>query len=200
MEITWLTDEDGEEFVFENEWDIAIPVDLLLDGERLRITCFPCTENAVREWYERGWSDVFSESALRALTEVIIPILEEHHYVPEPKRHRWGYLMRCETPQKTVAPSNIVHLSSEDEKRNLTSYDIEASLAEGCVGFGALEDGRIVSLAMTHSSPEESAEIGVETVKAYRGKGYASHCLSALTVVRKTAVFRMESRTVEENR
>ena len=64
METVWILDGDGEEFVFENEWDIAIPVDLLLDGDRLRITCFPCVEQEVRAWFDRFCADVFSEKAL----------------------------------------------------------------------------------------------------------------------------------------
>lgn len=199
MEAVWLTDEEGEEFVFENEWDIAIPVDLLLDGDRLRITCFPCAVSAVRGWYDRGWEDVFSKPALRALTDALIPILEERNYVPEPKRLRWGYLMRCEVGKAKSIPPHVVRLSAEDEDRNLTGYDFEASLAEGCIGFGALENGKIVSVAMTHSEPEERAEIGVETVKAYRGKGYASACLAALTSELRNLGCTSEYRCFEDN-
>ena len=180
MEAIWFVDEDGEEFVLENEWDIAIPVDLLLDGERLRITCFPLVEPQVRAWFERHGADAFSERSLRALTGAIIPLMREKHYVPEPRRHRWGYLMRRERGAVSEL-SCIGMLSSEDEERNLTGYDIEASLDEGCVGFGAEEDGKIVAVAMTHAEPDGTAEIGVETVKAFRGKGYASGCLCALS-------------------
>ena len=180
METVWILDGDGEEFVFENEWDIAIPVDLLLDGDRLRITCFPCVEQEVRAWFDRFCADVFSEKALRALTGALIPVMKEKHYAPEPRRHRWGYLMRREKAVVEDAP-HIKLLSPEDEERNLTGYDIEASLDEGCIGFGAEEGGKIVALAMTHSEPDDTAEIGVETVKGYRGKGYASACLCALS-------------------
>ena len=180
METVWHLDEDGEEFVFENEWDIAIPVDLLLDGNRLRITCFPCVESLVRGWFDRYGKDVFSDTALRSLTASLIPEMRKRQYVPEPKRHRWGYLLR-QTKAVVTQLSCVKRLLPEDEVRNLTGYDIEASLEEGCIGFGAEEDGKIVAVAMTHAAPDATAEIGVETVKAYRGKGYASACLTALS-------------------
>lgn len=180
METVWIADSDGEEFVFDNEWDIAIPVDLLLDGDRLRISYFPCVEREVRGWFDRFGADAFSEKALRALTGALIPVMKAKHYTPEPRRHRWGYLMRRAQAVTVNAPC-IKRLSPEDEARNLTGYDIEASLEEGCVGFGAEEGGKIVAIAMTHAAPDGTAEIGVETVRAYRGRGYASGCLCAIS-------------------
>ena len=183
--IIYNPDFDGEEFVFENEWDTAIPVNFrIIDGE-VTVSYFPRIESKIKTWATEHEADLFSDSALQALWSLLKDDIAEWGYEEEPHRERWGHILRTNKAhlQSNCILDSTVRMRAEDEDRNDTSYDIEMSLSDGCAAFGTVCEGRITSIAVTHNDFEDAdiVEIGVETCKGMRGKGMASSNLAALS-------------------
>ena len=176
----FLSEREDEEFVLQNEWDVAIPVSYsVVDGE-CTISCYPSVEREVHDFYEAHKDDLFSDAALADLWNRIDFFFEKHGYEADRFRDRWGYVFRGTAKDSTVARI----LNASDENINETSYDIEASVEDGRLAFGVEENGRIVSVAVTHTPIEDGlaiAEVGVETVPKSRKKGYATAALCALS-------------------
>ena len=184
--VRFIADGEGRDFVFENDWDTCIPVSFedTPDGA-LAVTCFPELTELLRPHFERCADDPFSAEALRALWAMLAPFLSEWGYADDRFRDRWGYLLRL-TPDRPVAlppDARIRRLCGADEDNNRTTFDLESSADVGLVAFGAEEEGKIVSLAITHTPPEDSdlVEVGVETIPSARKKGLASASLAALS-------------------
>lgn len=73
------------------------------------------------------------------------------------------------------------------------------------LAVGYLENGEVVSVAVTHTAPDETepggtVEIGVETIPAARGRGYALDCLRAVTGILLSRGLVPEYRSVRSNR
>ncbi len=174
-------DEDGEQFVFENDWDTVIPVSFETIGGESEITVFPSVARAVEDALRPHFDDLYSDEALSSLFAALLPYMETWGYADDRFRDRWGYVLRGGAP--TADFSHAGRLTPEDESRNDTTYDIRESLLDGRWVYGVLEKGRVVSLAVTHTPVTEETrrvEVGVETVPASRGKGYAKESLAAL--------------------
>lgn len=174
------SEREDEDFVLQNEWDVAIPVSFsVIDGE-CRISCYPSVEQEVREFYKAHKEDLFSDAALSELWARLDFFFEAHGYEADRFRDRWGYVFRGIAKDSFLAR----RLSACDEDINETTYDIEATVDDGREAFGVEQDGKIVSLAVTHIPIEEGisiAEVGVETAPQYRKKGYATASLAALS-------------------
>lgn len=65
---------------------------------------------------------------------------------------------------------------------NLTSFELELQAASDLPAYVAVEGGKIVSAAVALPSDDdgETAEVGVETAEGFRGRGFATACVSAL--------------------
>lgn len=174
------SEREDEAFVIENEWDVAIPVSFsVIDGE-CRISCYPSVEQEVRDFYEQYKDDLFSDTALADLWGRIDFFFKKHGYGSDRFRDRWGYVFRGTAEDSTLAR----RLSAADEDINETTYDIEASVEDGRLAFGVLENGKVVSVAVTHTPIEDGlalSEVGVETVPSSRKRGYAAASLRALS-------------------
>lgn len=181
-----LLDRDGEEFVFENGWDTAIPFAFTHTADGTTVTVFPKIEPIGEEFLSRFGEDPTSDAALAWLFSAMAPYWKEWGYADDRFRDRWGYILRRSDAEKPIENNVMspVLLKSVDEDRNDTTYDLEATCDAGCLAYGIVEDGRVVSLAVTHDPIGEddagAAEVGVETVPRARRKGYASACLRAL--------------------
>ena len=181
-----ITDEEGAAFVFENEWDTAIPfsfTDTPEDG--LVITVFPEVRPVAEEFLARFAARPTSAAAFSFLFAELSPYMSKWGYQDDRFRDRWGYILRCDTPPAPVENAGNLStfvLKEVDEKRNRTTYDLRETCRAGCVGYGIAENGKIVSLAVTHDAPPDTGtvEVGVETIPAARHRGYASACLRAL--------------------
>lgn len=61
------------------------------------------------------------------------------------------------------------------DRRSLAGFpELVTDLEIGRPGFAVIRDGRAVAVAFTARSGEDGAEAGVETLPAYRGRGYAT--------------------------
>lgn len=177
---------EEEDFVFENEWDTAIPVSFTFTpGEGTVLTAFPQVEKEARAFLEKYDEEPTSDEALSFLFAQLAPHMARWGYQDDRFRDRWGYILRADA-SSVIPPASplAVRLTEADEKGNETTYDLEATCKAGCLAYGIKAAGRVVSLAVTHEPPADCAgivEVGVETAPAARGNGYATACLAALT-------------------
>lgn len=176
---------EEESFVFENEWDTAIPVSFTyIPGEGTVLTAFPQVEKEARAFLEKYGEEPTSDEALSFLFAQLAPHMARWGYRDDRFRDRWGYILRADASSEILPASSLAaRLTAEDEEGNDTTYDLEATCEAGCLAYGIKVEGRVVSLAVTHEPPEdcgELVEVGVETAPAVRGKGYATACLVAL--------------------
>ena len=180
-----MPDAEGEEFVLENEWDVAVPVNFETVDGRLRVSYFPSVEHKITAWLSAHKSDPFSLDALAALWHALAPDAKKHGYRAERGRERWGYILQAlpDGLNTSCIQDSTRRLSAADEDFNKTSYDIEMTVEDGRIACGTEVNGKIVSVAVTHFEPQagKAAEVGVETCKGFRGNGYATSNLVALT-------------------
>ncbi len=192
-------DDGGEEFVFENEWDTAVPITVRKkddgDGE-IYIEVFPTYEAEAREFEARFSGDPFSPEALCFIWERIGAPMEARGYRDEKKfRHRWyyNYVLKShsEVNAGAILPGTL-RLTKKlvRGKRNLTTFDLDRYIDEEISTFVLVENGDIVSIAAENiacsgdfdDDPdcEGTTEIGVETAVGHRRRGCAASCAAAL--------------------
>ena len=182
----FVSDEEGRDFVFENEWDTCIPVSFETDAQGgLVVTCFPELTDLLVPHFARFRRDPFSQEALAALWELLAPFMRRWGYTDDRFRDRWGYILRL-SPGMSVLPSDgsSRRLTQADETGNQTTFDLDTSLEEGLLAYGTEEAGRILSVAITHAPvPDEPSvtEVGVETIPSARRRGFAAANLAALS-------------------
>lgn len=177
-----IPDGEGEAFVLENGWDVAIPISFLMINGELSVSYYPSCEAATRTFFEKHASDPFSAGALDDLFALFRPFFERNGYKDDRFRDRWGYIYRG-TGDGNSGTGLAVPLTAEDECRNDTTYDLAASIEDGRLAYGVVDGGRVVSVAVTHKPIDgETAlvEIGVETVPRARKRGYAREAARAL--------------------
>lgn len=181
-------DRDGESFVFENDWDILIPVELSTTPETgLTVTVIPRFRSAGRRFLSLYADRPFSDEALGWLWDTIAPEGEAFGYLRNRFSTRHCRIFRFpegKSPREPLPGGRI--LTQEDAKRNRTTFDIGATIGDGRLCFGQVEGGEVVSIAATHGSPDEREEgdpleIALETIPAARRRGYAVSVLSGLT-------------------
>ncbi len=186
-----LLDGDGQDFVFENEWDIAIPISIeLLDGKEARVEVFPKIECIARELCKRFGDDLLSDAALEWLWDAVRPYAREWGYSDDKFRDRWGYIFRADDGTADAGEASLLY--GCDAPNNRTTLDIEYCLTEGHAAAVICERGEIVSAALTHEPIDELiecghglCEIGVETVPEHRGRGYAKSAVAKLSAFLK---------------
>ena len=181
-------DREGEEFVFANEWDILIPVELCETPEAgLTVTVIPRLKKLGREFVRKFADRPFSREALEWLRTGIAGVSADWGYPVGRHSVRHCRIFRFpegETPREPLPGGRV--LTEADEEINETTFDIAESVRDGRLCFGQEDGGRIASVAVTHASPDErerggTLEIGVETVPRARLRGYAASCLLGLT-------------------
>ncbi|MBO6020125.1 MAG: GNAT family N-acetyltransferase [Clostridia bacterium] len=181
-------DREGEEFVFSNDWDILIPVEIVNVPETgLTLSVIPRLR-AVGKRFLKLFSDrPFSDGAIAWLWNEIAPEGEAWGYLRTRYATRRCRIFRFPADAAPGAPLPGGRLlTAEDEKNNRTTFDLAETVADGRLCFGQIEGGRVVSVAVTHASPDErepggTLEIGVETIPEARRRGYAASSLAGLT-------------------
>lgn len=178
-----ILEEEEEAFVLQNAWDTAIPISFTYTATQGTVlTAFPQVEAVARAFLTTYGDDPTADDALAFLYTQLAAYREKWGYHDDRFRDRWGYILRT-YPGFAPGPhkGSPICLEAADEARNETSYDLSATCEAGCLGYGVAEGGKIVSLAVTHEAPATPlVEVGVETIPAARGRGYATACLCAL--------------------
>lgn len=196
-----IIDTDGEAFVRENAFDIAVPAHVEQNEGKTKIFAYPSVA-ALCEEYEQYFSeDLFSDAALDFLRDGCVPFCNELGYSEEKHPKNWGYnfIYREDAPQAEIACERIRRAGKYE---NLTTFDIAACLAYERVIYAVVEDGKIVSVAVTCEAPgkeDDLVEIGTETAVGYRQKGYAKAAVCALTAHLRERGYRVLYKCHHEN-
>ena len=90
----WIPDAEGEAFVLENDWEIAIPISFETVNGELSVSFYPSCEGEAKAFFEKHESDPFSEAALSDLYALFCPFFQKHGYKDDRFRDRWGYIFR----------------------------------------------------------------------------------------------------------
>lgn len=183
-------DREGEEFVFTNDWDILIPVEIEQTPEKgLVLTVIPRLKKLGREFLRKFANHPFSGEALEWLRTEIAGVSADWGYPVGRHSVRHCRIFRFPAGSEPLSPlSGGRPLTADDEARNRTTFDLAETVSDGRLCFGQIEGEEVVSVAVTHASPDEREpggllEIGVETIPAARRRGYAVSCLSGLTAL-----------------
>lgn len=178
-----ILDTEGEEFVLETGFDIAVPIHIEQFCGETKIFAYPCVETLCKEYESRFENDLFSDAALDFLRDGCKDFCKKNGYSEEKHPKNWGYNFLCS--ENTPLPDIPCERIRRDGKyKNLTTFDIAECLAYERVIFAMVKEGQIVSVAVTSEAPQKGAEwveIGTETAVGYRGKGYAKAAVRALS-------------------
>ncbi len=181
MEIQVIVRDETEEAL---SFGVLIPAEVRrrANGETF-VICYPEVEPEVRNAL-KIIQDPLSENGLRALCEACVPYAASHGTEPEAFDPCFYYrVYEMDVPQMPMMVSNaeLRPLGDEDfaNLRNVT--DFEPDFAEQRI-VGVIIEDTIVSVAAENPyAPAGTAELQTMTAEAYRGNGYATACVSALT-------------------
>lgn len=196
-----ILDTEGEEFVLENAFDIAVPVHVEQFQGETKIFAYPCVAELCTEYEKRYAEDLFCDEALDFLRAGCTTFCQTNGYSEEKHPKNWGYNFLCSenTPNEEISCERI---RRDGKYKNLTTFDIAQCLAYERVIFAIVNEGQIVSVAVTSEAPQKGAdwvEIGTETAVGYRGKGYAQATVRALSAFLTQKGYRVLYKCHHEN-
>lgn len=178
-----ILDREGEEFIRENLFDIAVPVHVEVFKGETKIFAYPFAENLCKEYEEKFTDDLFSDDALDFLRRGCENFRQELGYAEEKYPKNWGYNFIC---SDNVADANIKceRIRRDGKYKNLTTFNIAECLAYERVIYAVVNEGQIVSVAVSSeslSNAKDLIEIGTETAVGYRKNGYSTAAVKALS-------------------
>ena len=196
-----ILDTEGEEFVLETEFDIAVPVHVeQLHGET-KVFAYPCVASLCAEYEQRFAEDLFSDEALDFIRAGCEDFCRTHGYHEEKRPKNWGYNFLC--AENTVDEAfSCERIRRAGKYKNLTTFDIAECLAYERVIYAIVKDGQIVSVAVTCEAPQKGAEwveIGTETAVGHRGNGYSKAAVRALSAFLTQKGYRVLYKCHHEN-
>ena len=181
-----ILDEDGEALIRETQFDIAVPIHVEELYDETKIFAYPSAAPLCEAWQNRYADDLFSPDAVAFLRDGCADFCSALDYRADRHSAVVGYNFLSNGDVNTgFTPCERIR--REGKYENKTTFDIAACLAAERVLFAVLRDGAVVSLAATCEAPAARGdeggimEISVETAPAYRGSGYATAAVAALT-------------------
>lgn len=178
-----ILDNEGESFIRENLFDIAVPVHVEVMNGETKIFAYPFAKELCEEYEKQFADDLFSDEALDFLRAGCESFCKELGYTEEKHPKNWGFNFICDnnTASEDVACERI----RRDRKyKNLTTFNIAECIAYERVIYAVVKEGQIVSVAVTSESVKDAKdiiEIGTETAVGYRNNGYSSAAVRALS-------------------
>lgn len=190
-------DRGGEEFVFENEWDTAVPITVRKkDGGEVCVEVFPTYESEAEEFVRRFADDPFTDEAMDFIFEEIGTKMRNRGYEEDEngkfrRRFYYTYVIKSRDAvnRDAILPSTMpLTKKNIRRKKNKTTFDLPLYIDEEMTAFVTVKDGEIVSIASENRScsddfVDEGAdiiEIGTETYVDQRKNGYAASNCAAL--------------------
>ena len=178
-----IIDSDGEQFIRENLFDIAVPIHVEQNNGETKIFAYPFAAKLCEEYQQRFSDELFSDEALDFLRNGCKEFCNELGYKEEKHPKNWGYNFVC---SNITASDDISceRIRRDGKYKNLTTYNIAQCLAYERVIFAVVKDGQIVSVAVTGESvsqADEIIEIGTETAVGYRKNGYSVAAVRAIS-------------------
>ncbi len=178
-----IIDREGEEFVRETSFDLAVPVHVELFEGETKIFAYPSVAEVCEKLENNYSDDMFCTEAIDFIRSGCDEFRSELGYREEKYPDNWGYNFICDSI--TLEEDNTAERIRRDGKyKNLTTFNIRDCLAYERVIFAIVKEGQIVSVAVTSEAPVKGAEwieIGVETAVGYRKNGYAVVAARALS-------------------
>lgn len=177
-----IIDSDGEELIRDTGFDMAIPVHVEEFEGEVKIFSYPSTEKVCREYEKKFIGDMFSDEAIEFIRNGCADFRKELSYREEKHPDNWGYNFILDTAKDE--DTGAERIRRDGKYKNLTTFDISSCLSYERVIFAIVKEGQIVSVAVTAEAPKRGAdwiEIGTETAPAFRGKGYSTAAVLALS-------------------
>lgn len=180
-----IPDIDGEELVRETNFDIAVPVHVETFGGETKVFAYPSVLSLCETYAARFAADLYSDAALAYLADGCAAFCTSLGYTKDKHSAVVGYNFLPQG-EPTCDFAFCKRICRDGKYENLTTFDLSACLAAERVIFAAISEEKIVSVAvacetLTAENVGNSIEISTETAPDFRGKGYATACVAALS-------------------
>lgn len=178
-----ILDNEGENFIRENLFDIAVPIHVEVMKGETKIFAYPSAKELCEEYEKRFAEDLFSDAALDFLRDGCDNFRNELGYIEEKHPKNWGYNFICDA-NKASEDITCERIRRDRKYKNLTTFNIAECVAYERVIYAVVKEGQIVSVAVTSESVSEAKdiiEIGTETAVGYRNNGYSAAAVRALS-------------------
>lgn len=180
-----IPDIDGEELVRETNFDIAVPVHVETFGGETKVFAYPSVLSLCETYAARFAADLYSDAALAYLADGCAAFCTSLGYTKDKHSAVVGYNFLPQG-EPTCDFAFCKRIRRDGKYENLTTFDLSACLAAERVIFAAISEEKIVSVAvacetLTAENVGNSIEISTKTAPDFRGKGYATACVAALS-------------------
>lgn len=180
-----IPDRDGEELIRETHFDIAVPVHVETFGGETKLFAYPSVLPLCETYAAHFAADPYSDDALAYLSEGCAAFCTSLGYTKDRHSTVAGYNFLPQG-EPTCDFSFCKRIRRDGKYENLTTFDLSACLAAERVIFAVVEEEKIVSVAVAcETLSAENAgshiEISTETSPDFRGRGYATACVAALS-------------------
>lgn len=180
-----IPDIDGEELVRETNFDIAVPVHVETFGGETKVFAYPSVLSLCETYAARFAAALYSDAALAYLADGCAAFCTSLGYTKDKHSAVVGYNFLPQG-EPTCDFAFCKRIRRDGKYENLTTFDLSACLAADRVIFAAISEEKIVSVAvacetLTAENVGNSIEISTETAPDFRGKGYATACVAALS-------------------
>ena len=171
-----IPDIDGEELVRETNFDF---------GGETKVFAYPSVLSLCETYAARFEADLYSDAALAYLADGCAAFCTSLGYTKDKHSAVVGYNFLPQG-EPTCDFAFCKRIRRDGKYENLTTFDLSACLAAERVIFAAISEEKIVSVAvacetLTAENVGNSIEISTETAPDFRGKGYATACVAALS-------------------
>ena len=171
----------------ERGLNAVVPVSFAECGDYCAASCFPCLYDAVSAHLHRYRDALFSEDALTALHELLIPHLRAWGYRPSPFAHRFAVSCTADDPG-CIPADRILPVTRWLEPGAIPENSLISMNLRDCAVRGAYictppeaPDTVCAAASVNRCTQGEACtEIGVECAPAFRRRGYALSCVCAL--------------------
>lgn len=180
----YLEDEEIENALFENREEALVPIEITERNGEIEIITFEKTEKIAHEFEEKFIKSPFSREATEFLDSKLRNLASQWGYFVDDLNEGHILTFVCDKVNETLILPNTKMIKSANGYENLTEYEFEPLPENGeeCY-FVVLEGNKIVSVCEMNTDGVfcGATEINVYTNPLYRGKGYGSSCVSAMS-------------------
>lgn len=168
-------DEELQEFILA-ECDTAIPLEIYRreGGAVTEVMVYPCCLPVVSSLLKDD-PDLFSDDNIGRLQAILTPFMKERGFVPSPDGVPCICEFRTDSPdvlrRRNILPGTVLIPEPSDPEG-----------ADDCLSARHIVDGReVASAGLNDLAEDETVEIHVECLPAFRRQGYATSCVARLT-------------------
>lgn len=175
-----LESKDFEEAVLSGETDIAVPIEITESAEEIEILTYTICKDIAEEFVALHGNDPITAESISWLNDHVSPVMENFGFCPPDVPRQWVNKYIATSPYNALTDDGIaISVHHSEDGYDLSEFDIIDDDSPVAV---KVVDGNVVSVAYVNDlfCGVASAEIGVDTLPAYRKMGYGAACVSAL--------------------